>query len=339
MPSVYASLTARTQVRRLRGVARSALAAWGLADAELRLRHHGYNTTFSVRTPGGPRYALRINVNAHKEPAHLDAELAWLEALARDTGLRVPRPLPTRDGDAYALVHSPGHGRRLPAVLFTWLPGRHPSESSPTRAQMLALGRTTALLHTHAETWRMPPGVALPRIDTVLMNVPDRLTGGHSALPPGGREVIAEAMRVIQAGYDALLARSASLPLHADLHAGNLLWDAGRLGVLDFDDAGVGVRAQDLAISAYYLRDDPRAEEWLLEGYASERALPEASTAEFEAVVASRNLVLANDLVAAENAELRALVERYLVTTVARMRHFLATGRYVAQAPGVVPLG
>ena len=45
--------------------------------------------------------------------------------------------------------------------------------------------------------------------------------------------------------------------LHADLHNSNLKWCRGRLYVFDFDDSAIGVPMQDLAISAYYLRDEP----------------------------------------------------------------------------------
>lgn len=332
----YEQASRRTQLQVLRRLARQALAAWELPEPTLRLINHGYNATFGVRA-GDARYALRINVQAHKEPGHLAAELAWLDALGSDPELTVPSPQRTCTGELSTMVPSSEFGRPLPAVLFSWLPG-HDLGETPTRAQCLAAGRLTARLHGHAEGWTMPPGADLPGIDSVLMNVPDRLAGEVPGLDPESHSVIRAAMGQIQERYDQVVARGPRIALHADLHGWNLRWNAGRLAVLDFDDAGWGVPTQDLAISAYYLRDDARREQWWLEGYAQERSLPVFSTDEYEAVVASRNLVLANDLVTTAHATYRGWLPRYLSNTVARMRNYLETGRYLANAPGVVPL-
>lgn len=328
----YAAATRRTQILRMARLARTALTAWGLADAELRLLHHGYNTTFSVVTDGA-RFALRINVQAHKEPTHLRAELAWLTALRADTNLLVPEPVPARDGDLFTLVPSPDHGRDLPVVLFDWLEGRLVGNKPPL-TRLRTLGATTATLHRHAATWSLPAGATLPGLDTLLMNVPDRLSDGHPALPPGGQQVIVAAMERIARSLGAVFEREGPRPLHADLHGGNLKWHRGRLAVLDFDDAGLGVPIQDLAISAFYLRPSPRAEEALFEGYALVAPLPEVTGDTFEALVAWRNLVLANDLIATEHADFRTWVASYLPTTVARLRHYLDTGVFRPDAPG-----
>lgn len=333
----FALAGADEQVRRLTAVARRALPCWGMRDAELELLQHGYNTTFAVASTG-LRFALRINVNAHKELPHLIAELAWLDALDRDTELTVPVPQPTSTGDFFTLVDSPDHDRQLPVVLYSWLEGVDLGHK-PTRDQLRATGRMTAILHAHAAGWQIPPGADLPRIDTPLMNVPNRLAGGHPALPADGQVVLAEAMERIQHHYDAVLSRERVRPIHADLHGHNLRWftdrhGVERLAVFDFDDAGLGVPVQDLAISAYYLRPDPGQEDRLLAGYAEVAPLPAYTTDEFEAIVASRNLVLANDMVATENAEFQKWAPRYLAATIARMRHFLDTGRYRIDAPG-----
>ena len=145
------------------------------------------------------------------------------------------------------MVPSSEFGRPLPAVLFSWLPG-HDLGETPTRAQCFAAGRLTARLHGHAEGWTMPPGADLPGIDSVLMNVPDRLAGEVPGLDPESHSVIRAAMGQIQERYDQVVARGPRIVLHADLHGWNLRWNAGRLAVLDFDDAGWGVPTQDLAI-------------------------------------------------------------------------------------------
>ena len=156
MPKPFADVTARTQVERFRRLARTALPAWGLRDATLRLLNHGYNTTFRVDTTDGRRFALRVNTMPFKTPEHLLAEVSWLAAVSEETGLRVPTPQPTLEGRWSATVPSPGHGRDLPLVLFSWLEGPNIG-SRWTLTQARTVGAALATVHDHAERWPLPP--------------------------------------------------------------------------------------------------------------------------------------------------------------------------------------
>ncbi|MFT4296123.1 MAG: phosphotransferase [Micropruina sp.] len=332
MRKSFAEVTARTQVQRLRALAARALPVWGIGDARLRLLHHGYNSTFRVDTADGGRFALRVNTQPHKTDAQLAAEVAWLAALAADTGLRVPTPQRTLDGRWSARIPSADHDRELPVVLFSWLDGRNLGER-PTQRQLRAVGEAMAVLHRHAEAWRLPAGAELPLFDDVLTDLPNRL-GDHPALDAEAREVLSAAYRRAQRLQDEAFADTPVIPLHADLHGGNLKWHAGRLSVFDFDDAGLGVPALDLAIAVYYLRDDAAAEQALTQGYAAVRPLPPVRPEVFEAMVAGRNLLLVNDLIEQPNADLRSLVPGYVRTSVARLRAWLETGRFRREVPG-----
>lgn len=322
----FAEVTARTQVNRLRRLARAALPAWGLPDASLTLLHHGYNTTFRVDLPDGSRFALRVNTQPHKTAAHLRAEVAWLAALSAQTGLRVPTPQPTAAGALSAVVPSPDHGRALPLVLFSWLPGRDLGDRW-TLSQTRAVGAVMARLHEHATRWTMPADAELPLFDDVLTDLPNRLAD-HPALDAEARQVLSTAYERAQRLQHEAFAGVPMIPLHADLHGGNIKWHDNQLAVFDFDDAGLGAPALDLAISAYYLRDDEAAEQALLAGYASVRALPSVTPEQFEAMVAGRNLLLVNDLLEQPNADLRAMVPGYVTTSVTRLRHWLDTGKF-----------
>ncbi|MBK8447741.1 MAG: phosphotransferase [Micropruina sp.] len=324
MVKPFAEVTSRTQVNRLRRLAREALPAWGLGDASLTLLNHGYNTTFRVDLPDGGRFALRVNTQPHKTAAHLRAEVAWLAALSAQTGLRVPTPQPTTTGTLSAAAPSPDHGRALPLVLFSWLPGRNLGERW-TRTQARAVGAAMAGLHDHATGWTMPADAELPLFDDVLTDLPNRLAD-HPALDAEARRVLTAAYERAQRLQDEAFAGATIIPLHADLHGHNLKWHDSRLAVFDFDDAGLGVPALDLAISAYYLRDDQASEQALLAGYASVRPLPSVTPEQFEAMVAGRNLLLVNDLIDQPNADLRAMVPGYVATSVTRLRHWLRTG-------------
>ena len=331
MPKPFADVTARTQVERFRRLARTALPAWGLGDATLPLLNHGYNTTFRVDTADGRRFALRVNTMPFKTPEHLLAEVSWLAAVSEETGLRVPTPQPTLEGRWSATVPSPGHGRDLPLVLFSWLEGPNIG-SRWTLTQARTVGAAMATLHDHAERWTMPPGARLTLFDNVLTDLPNRF-GDHPALNDEAREVLGAAYERAQAFQDAAFEAGPVIALHADLHGGNLKWHQGRLSIFDFDDAGLGVPALDLAIAAYYLRDRDDLEDALRAGYSTVRTLPQVTAEQFEAMVAGRNLLLVDDLLEQQNAELQAFVPTYVESSVRRLRGWLQTGTYHRESP------
>lgn len=333
----FQDLSARAQAMRLRHTALAALAHYPLEVARLRLLNHGFNTTFRVDTTDNRRFALRLNVNSRRTPQNLAAEAAWLAALAADTDLWVPAPQPTRGGALTTEVYNAHLGRALPAALFSWLPGGDLGDDA-TPAQLAAVGRATAILHQHGEHFQLPQGAELPTIDTVLMgdDVSYNLGGDHPLLSAADHEVIDAAFAQVQGHIDALFAGARRQPLHADLHVWNLKWYRGRLIVFDFDDSGIGVPAQDLAISAYYLRDDAALEAALLDGYAQVRPLPRFTHDQYEAMVASRNLVLLNDVVTTTNAEFLAMLPRYMPNSITKLRAYLRTGVYHHEVPGLI---
>jgi len=94
------------------------------------------------------------------------------------------------------------------------------------------------------------------------------------------------------------------------------------------------VPALDLAIAAFYLRDGtPGIEAALREGYAGIRPLPDVGPADFEALVAARQLLLANSLLASSTTALRSEATDYLGVTVDRLRHWSSTGRFTRDVP------
>lgn len=97
------------------------------------------------------------------------------------------------------------------------------------------------------------------------------------------------------------------------------------------DAAGV----LDLAISAFYLRDgDDAPERAMREGHAARRPLPDVAEAEVEALIASRQLLLANALLTSTTAAFGADAAAYLQVTGDRLAHWLDTGRFTRALPG-----
>ena len=332
----FATLSTRAQVARLRVTALEALRQYPITVTALKLLNHGFNTTFGVRTAAGQRFALRLNVNSRRTQQQLSAESAWLEALGRDTDLNLPVPQPNREGRLNSSVYSPDLNRDLTATLFSWLLGKDLGDDA-TPAQMREVGRAAATLHRHALRWRFPTGAALVSLEHPLMDSPNNFGMETPLLDDDAHSVIDAVFARVSAALHDLFARDTPRALHADLHTWNLKWARGKLYVFDFDDSGIGVPALDLAIAAYYLRPEEALEAALLEGYQTVAPLPVYSSAEYEAIIAGRNLVLLNDLLVNTTAELTALLPRYVPNSLTKLRSYLETGVFKHDLAGLIP--
>jgi Ser/Thr protein kinase RdoA (MazF antagonist) len=292
---------------------------------------HAYNTTFGVDTSDGSRYALRLGTNSHSSRANVVAQQAWQRAIASETDVLVAAPLAAPDG-AWFVDVGDVFGDSLLVTAAAWLEG--PDVGEPDAVVSRELGRTMALLHEQSAAWAMPAGAEMPRFDAPLFGDEDLLASAIG-LSPGDRAVLDRSFEVAGRAFAAAHDGVPVQPLHADLHGGNLKWHDGRLAVFDFDDCGLGVPALDLAVSAFYLRgEDPSLERALREGYAEVRPLPDVDPAHLEAMVAARQLLLANSLLASTTAELRREAGRYLGVSVARLRHWLETGTFTRVVAG-----
>lgn len=331
MTDPYDALSETEQVEALRPIALRGAEAFGLDVERIELVLHAFNTTFAIDVPGGRRFALRVGTNSLSTPAHAVAQQSWLRAIAEQTDVLVPEPLQTPDGRWWAETDAPVLGRRVLVTVASWLDGDDADALEPAAAR--ALGRAMATLHRHAAGWSIPPGGALSRFDTPLFGDEDALDRAPG-LSAADRVVLDESRARTAAVFERLHRGAELRPLHADLHGGNLKWHEGRLAVFDFDDAGLGLPALDLAISAFYLRADDRTlEERLREGYAEIARLPQVDDADFEALIAARQLLLANSLLVTTTADLRAQAEEYTRVSIDRLRHWLDTGVFTRRPP------
>lgn len=326
----YTDLTDEEQAEALRPVAVEAAARFGLEVHRLEVLLHAYNTTYSLEAVTGERFALRINTNSSSVPSEVLAQQSWQLALAEETPVQVPSPLRTTDGAWFAAVPSSVLGRELLVTCATWLEGDDVGEPSPEVAH--ELGRAMALLHGQAAGWQLPDGATMPLFDTPLFGDPDLLATAD--LDPGQHEVLRSAADLASAAFERQYAGAPVIPLHADLHGGNLKWHEERLSVFDFDDCGLGVPALDVAISTFYLRGTDGAPELAMrDGYATVAPLPDLSPEDFEALVASRQLLLANSMLTSTTSQFREMARTYLPTSVDRLRHWLDTGHFTRELP------
>jgi Ser/Thr protein kinase RdoA (MazF antagonist) len=246
------------------------------------------NYLFRCDTADGEHLVVRVCPPGGRSDAELDAELAWLAALARDTSLTVPLArFSTRTA-------TPGLPDGARCIAFTWVPGR-PCGSRPSRRLVADLGRVIATLHQHARGFRPPPGFTRPVLDIGYLTWAGTWHADQLArrpVDPAVRRLLAETAGRV----DAVLARLGQDPagyglVHADLCRDNVLDHHGQARPIDFDGASWGHYALDLAIAADDIPED--LHQVLLDGYQTVCPLPPGYQEHQGALLAARRLFLA----------------------------------------------
>ena len=287
---------------RLEPVARRALRECGVSpDAGLTLLNVSENATYAVDDPAsGERTVLRVHRHGYHDAAEIESELAWLEALREQAGVRTPRVLRTADGRRLLALDEAGPPDPRYVVHFEWLPG---SEPTPTDERLPAsfelLGAITARMHDHVATWQQPPGFRRFAWD---------YDGSFGSVARWGRwqdgVAVGDAEREVLGRLDDTLrerlARFGSGPsryglVHADLRLANLLVDGDQTYVIDFDDSGWSWFLYDFGAAVSFFEHDPRIPEltdaWV-RGYRSVRPLAAEDEAEIATFVLMRRLLL-----------------------------------------------
>lgn len=292
-----------------------ALDRYGLRGARARSLRQGFVRVFHVTHPARGEFCLRMyDLPADDtEPSgappgrpsleHLRSQLLWMSALARETNLPVPEPVPA--GEDGSLTSYVSFGKALipgrHCVLLRWVTGRSMREElSP--ADLSALGSYVGGSTTTPNATPPPEPSALPRWDWSW-------PFGEAAplWSEGERFYAAEEMAVFEAAARRVrgdlqelgYAGEAFGPIHRDLHLGNVVFDGGRPGAIDFDSCGLGHYLLDLSVPLNVLRIHHAARfsemrEALLEGYERERSLPAGYKRHLMAFHAMRHVACAN---------------------------------------------
>jgi len=295
-------LSADDVASRLEPVARRALAEHDVpADAALTLLNISENATYAVDNPAtGGRTVLRVHRHGYHDGAEIESELAWLDALRADAGVRTPEVLATADGRR--LLALPEEGSRDPryVVHFEFLPGVEPTPSDERLpASFELLGAITARMHEHALGWHRPRGFTRFAWDhDGCFGTGARWGRWQEGVAIGTAE--REVLSRLEATLRDRLAGFGSAPqryglVHADLRLANLLVHGDETYVIDFDDSGWSWFLYDFGAAVSFFEHDPRvpelAESWV-RGYRSVRALPPEDEAELPSFVLMRRLLL-----------------------------------------------
>jgi Ser/Thr protein kinase RdoA (MazF antagonist) len=284
---------------RVRQCARDALTAYRChPDTQIELLNVSENATFLVTDPDDGPSVIRVHrLGYHTEP-EIASELAWMDALRAEAGVRTPRVIPAADGRAIVAVAERGGAARVrQCVRFEFLAGAEPV--SGDAGHFGELGEITARMHRHARTWARP----------------DWFTRFHWDYDAAfGREArwgrwqqgmgVGVAEREILGRLDAVLGeRLAAFGtgperyglVHADTRLANLLVHDASVSVIDFDDCGFSWYLYDLGTTVSFFEHSPAVpgliDSWLT-GYRTTGTITAADEAEIWTFILYRRLLL-----------------------------------------------
>ena len=285
-------------LERVTRCARTALAWYGCHPAaSVKLLNVSENATYLVDDPDAGPSVLRVHRLGYHTEAEIASELAWMDALRVEAGVRTPRVLPATDGRRIVAATDAASGDRRQCVRFEFLPGTEPAAGS--LEHFAELGEITARMHRHVLRWARPPWFTRFHWDY------DAAFGGGArwgrwqdgiGVGPAEREVLGR----LDGTLRARLAAFGSGPeryglVHADTRLANLLVDDGAVSVIDFDDSGFSWFLYDAGTSVSFFEHEPRVpallDAWLA-GYRKVLALAAEDEAEIWTFILFRRLLL-----------------------------------------------
>lgn len=259
----YPSLTIAGKRRRLHTLARSAMERYPLQVARFKLLSASTNLIYRVTSPSGEQFVLRLASPGWRTLENLQAEALWLDALVRDTHLRLPEIIRSRAGEAVVTLTSDSVPGPRHFTLMRALPGRLLGKSL-TETNLEKMGCLFATLHAQSAAWQPPPGFnphrfehILSRREPLVLFDPEQT----SAFPPGTLPIFQDLYNRVEAEYDSL-DRSDLRVIHCDLWHDNIMVYKGQLCPFDFEDTIWGFRLHDIAMAMLDLLETVGAERY-----------------------------------------------------------------------------
>jgi Ser/Thr protein kinase RdoA (MazF antagonist) len=284
--------------------AQRAAVAYGCAPGStVRLLNVSENATYLVEDPDAGPCVLRVHRLGYHSQAEIESELAWMDALRAEAGVRTPRVRPAPDGQrVLALPDSePGSGAAGDAlrhcVCFEYLPGTEPADDDASH--FAELGEITARMHQHSRQWARPDWFTRFRWDyETAFGARPRWGRWQDGIGVGPAE--AAVLGRLAAELDRRLTRFGTGPdrfglVHADTRLANLLVDGGKVSVIDFDDSGFSWFLYDVGTAVSFFEHQPHVpalvDSWL-SGYRRVLSLPAEDEAEIWTFIMYRRLLL-----------------------------------------------
>jgi Ser/Thr protein kinase RdoA (MazF antagonist) len=325
----YSELTHLGKLRRLHRLAVKALQDYDLHVKWVKFLTIATNTMFKVQSFEGDNYVLRIYSDEETTLAENQTEIFWLQALIRDTDLKLSRPVPRRDGEYITIACVPGVPGEKRCVLFKWIPGRE-LEHDLNPGNYFKLGMTMAKLHDHAESLKPLPLHIAPKKWDRAFYYPDEPVVYNTAayqhlFYPERIALIDAVIAKAEVEFERLYADlEGQILIHGDLHYWNVHLYQGQLYIMDFEDVMLGYPLQDIAITLYYGRqreDYQDLRSAFKRGYTSLRTWPVEREAQIQTLIAARSVNFINyvaridpspqEYIEQRCAELKAYLDNY----------------------------
>jgi Ser/Thr protein kinase RdoA (MazF antagonist) len=260
------------------------------------------NVMYRVITESGEQLVLRVGTPHANTRSNIEYEVAWLDAISRDTSLDVVAPIRTTSGDLITDELDPVLGKERPCVLFKWVPGAPLGDGAGTFGYRL-LGQMLASLQQHGKTWT-PPNVENMRhwnqifyydseLDPVIINNPLYFHLFDATRLAVIRKAATVAGKVIEESWDD----DVTQVVHGDLHEWNVHFTGSRLYAFDFEDVMVALPAQDVSISLFHTRNADKRDDLrsgFRRGFESIAPWPIVDESQLDGFHAARQLMLMN---------------------------------------------
>ena len=244
------------------------------------------------------RSVLRVHRHGyHTEPA-IASELAWMDALRAEAGVRTPRVLAATDGRRVVTAADEASGERRNCVRFEFLPGTEPPEDSVEH--FAELGEITARMHRHARQLGPPARVHPVRLGLRRGVRHARRAGG------AGRTGSASARRNARCWGGSTPPCAPGWPRSAPARTGTASstptpgwptcsWTTAGSASSTSTTRGFSWYLYDVGTSVSFFEHDPQVPELMdawLPGYRRVAGLPAADEAEIWTFILFRRLLL-----------------------------------------------
>ncbi|MBK0329271.1 phosphotransferase [Rhodobacteraceae bacterium F11138] len=284
----------------LQELAEKALVFWDVPkDATVRLINVSENATYLVEAPGGYKSILRVHRENYHTRRAIECELSWLDALRSEEVVATPGYYIGKDGQPIQEARVDGLPDPRFLVLFHFVEGDAPDETSDMTGGYEELGAIAACCHEHAIRWKKPDRFERLTwdVDAVFGANP---TWGNWRDAPEVTQDVGDVLERVEATIGKRLQVYGKAPerynlIHADMRLANLLIDGNGTRLIDFDDCGFGWFLYDFAAAISFIEDDPRIPDFKaawLKGYRSVRHLSAEDEAEIDTFIMLRRMAL-----------------------------------------------
>jgi len=264
------------------------------------------NVTFRIiPRDSQTHFALRLHRPGYNSLAELNSERQWTRAL-KEAGLAVPESLTTFQGHHFHPVNIHATGERRFSGVTTWLAGIPLNEHLPECTEPKAreriyrqIGAMAAKSHNQSTSWKEPPGFQRRRLDADGLVGENPLWGRfweHSSLTRSESRLLQRTRLQVHIALDRQGMEPSTFSLiHADLNSDNIVYENGKLAMIDFDDAAYGWHMYDIASALFEERnhaDFANLRTSLFDGYQEHRPLGERETRTLDLFLMIRGLAL-----------------------------------------------